>query len=163
MSQLYIVPVGDGWISRYHATVENQIEIGDDGSVPEELNDLENVRLWGTTKSPTGQKRTHFFQMWSGDFLLFYHHGRFIGMGHAGWAFDSPEVGEWAWGEPASRWIFIVEDFEEVDVEREDLWRLLGYDKRYTPQGLVRPTSERVESLLDEYGSIKEAIKDICD
>ena len=71
MSHLYVIPVGDDWIDRFHRTVSSPVSVPT--AAPEQIRREEEVRIWGTTDG--SRKRTFFEEMETGDPLLFYHEG----------------------------------------------------------------------------------------
>jgi len=156
MTRLYVVPVGDDWIGRFRRTVSTPVEVPD--AAPEHLQRDEAVRIWGTTEGP--QKRTFFEEMEAGDPLLFYHEGQFFAVGRAGATFESPEAGADLWDNDESRFLFTVTDYEEISVPRERVADLLGYDESWIPYGFLRASEDAIDSLLQRYNSIEEAVQD---
>ena len=98
MTNLYLVPVGEDWISEFKRTVEEPIEVtGED--VPTELSEFEEVRLWGTTETDHPPKPQNFKEMGRGDLVLFSNKGDIFSAGRVERTFKSSKVGEWVWGE----------------------------------------------------------------
>ena len=60
MSRLYLPPVGSDWIDEFERTVAAPISLPDI-ELPPELEDGQEVRIWGTTEGP--QKRDYFSKM----------------------------------------------------------------------------------------------------
>jgi len=156
VTRLYVVPVGEGWIEQFNETVESPIPIPDEA--PEDLQREEKTRIWGTTEGR--QKRTFFEEMEPGDPLLFYNEGEFFAAGRAGTAFEDPDVGESLWTNEDSRFIFTVEDYQEISVSRERIATLLGYEEGWAPYRFLRVSQDAANSLLQQYNSIEEAFQD---
>ncbi|MDL0130442.1 hypothetical protein PNP59_05740 [Halobacterium salinarum] len=155
MTRLYIVPVGEDWIDHFDATVRSETAIPEDA--PPDLRRTDSARIWGTT---TGrQKRGFFEEMESGDPLLFYNDGEFFASGRVGTAFESESVGESLWNNSDSRFIYTVDDFEEISVDRERIARLLDYEDAWVPYRFMRVSQDAVKSLLQEYNSVEEAFQ----
>lgn len=166
MIGLYLIPVGEDWMDEFRRTAKNGLEINE--SAPSELQDYERVRLWGTESSqPTqgggGIKRTAFRNMESDDILLFYSGGEFFATARVEQKFENPEIGAWAWDSPESEWTYTLQDFDSVNIPREEVWDLLGYDENYHPQGYSRVSDEAIDNLLQQYNSVEEAYQDLID
>lgn len=155
MPRLYIVPVGEDWIDQFDSTVRSETEIPEDA--PPDLKRKGSARIWGTTIGR--QKRGFFEEMQSGDPLLFYNDGEFFASGRVGMAFESESVGESLWDNSDSRFIFTVDDFEEISVDCERIARLLDYEDAWVPYRFMSVSSDAVNSLLQEYNSIEEAFQ----
>jgi hypothetical protein len=160
MTNLYLVPIGEDWISKFERTVEEPIEVtGED--IPTELSDFEEVRIWGTTETNHPPKPQNFEDMELGDLVLFSHQGNVFSAGRVGRTFESSEVGEWAWGNEESSWIYTITDFEEVEIPSNELWDLLGYSDNYYLQGFTRASDSAIDELLQKYTSVEEAFQDL--
>lgn len=156
MTRLYIVPVGENWIDQFDLTVDSPVSVPDEA--PEDLQREGKARIWGTTKGR--QKRMFFEEMDPGDPMLFYNEGEFFAAGRVGTAFENQEVGKELWNNPESRFIFTVNDYQEISVPREEVTALFGYEDRWIPRRFLRVSPEAVNSLLQRYNSIEEAFQD---
>lgn len=157
MSGLFLVPVDDDWIEQFERTVEQSVDI-DPKDAPEQLQDIGNARIWGTTDE--GRKRAYFEQMESGDPLLFYNSGRYFAVGRVGTTFEDEQIGEWLWGKPESSFIFTVTNFHQTDLDVEEINEILGYKENNIPMGFNRPSEKAISSLLQHYNSVEEAFQD---
>ena len=155
-----MVPVGPGWIDHFQRTVENTVSVQNEEHLPEELMGTEEIRIWGTTESKSHKKRAHFEKMDTDDIVLFYNDGEFFSSARVDQKFDDPLLGEAIWDNPGSRWIYTLSDFNEISLFREELWELLGYEEGYQLRGMERVTNERINSLLQQYNSVEEALQD---
>ena len=158
MTDLFLVPIGDDWIDRYEETVTSPLSSPDEA--PVELSYDSSVRVWGTTVGEDSKKRTKFESMEQGDLVLFLHAGEFIGSGRVGETFDNPELGEWIWDSPESRFVYTVTDYQEMSVPRSEVWDILGYSPNYPLYGFSRISDDATSKLLQTYNSIEEAFQD---
>jgi hypothetical protein len=159
MTQLYVVPVGKDWIDRFNETVISSIPVPE--GAPEDLLREDEIRMWGAPEGP--QNRRFFEQMESGDPILFYNQGEFFAAGRMGTAFESPQVGEDVWGNRDSRFIYTVDDIQDISVPLEKIADLLGYDDDWIPRRFVRASENALSSLLQQYNSVEEAFQDFQD
>lgn len=158
MTWLYLAQVGDDWLSEFQRTVAQPIEI-EGNDIPEELRDYEDVRVWGTTDGK--RKRTQFNQMEIGDLVFFHKDGIFFASARVGQRFISSEVGDWVWDSPKSQLVYTVSEYSEMNLPREELWKVLGYKPTNRLQrSLVRISANARSSLLEKYNSVEEAYQD---
>lgn len=158
MTDLFLVPVGDEWIDDFERTVSSPLSIPADA--PPELEGHSEVRIWGTTEGSDQKKRTSFEAMDSGDLVLFLHDAEFVGSGRVGTTVESPELGEWIWDAPESRFIYTITDYEKISVPRAEVWDLLDYSANYPLYGFSRASDDAVSSLLQSYNSVEEAFQE---
>lgn len=154
------MPIGEQWISDFEQTVAEPVDTTSE-EAPSELSDFEEVRLWGTTESESTKKRSAFQKMQSDDLVLFSHRGEFFAAGRVGRTFCSSEIGQWAWANEASCWVYTVTDYEEVAIPKKELWDVLGYSNNYYLQGFTRVADSAVNELLHHYPSVEEAFQDL--
>jgi hypothetical protein len=160
MTDLFLAPVGEDWAERFQRTVEEPVDLTDSHPI-EELSDREQARIWGTTSGE--QKRRHFESMSTDDLLLFYNEGTYFATGRVGECFESPDTGQWLWGNAASRFIYTVEDFQPISLPRADLNILLGYQQNHSPQGFSRVSDAAQTRLLTQYTSLEAAFQNLRD
>ncbi|MXR41246.1 hypothetical protein GRX01_07835 [Halobaculum sp. WSA2] len=160
MADIFLVPVGDGWIEEFRDTVESPVQLDGEQTI-EELSDHEEARIWGTTRG--GFKQDYYESMEPDDVLLFYSAGEYFATGRVGERFESSGVGEWLWDNPESRFNYTITDFEPVSLSREDLNSLLGYEENHSPQGFLRVSDTARTNLLQRYNSVEAAFQDIRD
>lgn len=157
MTQLYFVPVDDDWMYWYNKTVEEPINLFD--SPIEELQDLEEARVWGTTRSK--RKRTLFEEMQNRDAVLFYKDREFFATGRVGRCFESSSAGEWIWNNPESIFIYTIGDYKHSSIPLEQVNELLGYSENNLINGFTRPSENAITNLLNKYPSVDEAFQDL--
>jgi putative restriction endonuclease len=92
------------------------------------------------------------------DCLFFYHDGEFFAAGTVGRTFENPDVGELLWNNPASRYLFTVENFAHSVPTIEEVWDMLGYEGRQVIQGFTRVADERVSNIHEEHGPLESLI-----
>lgn len=123
------------------------------------LKGKENFRCWAMTKN----SRSEFNKMNAGDLVLFTSKGtgRFSYQGHVICKLESAKLGEALWSVvPNLPWelIYFLEDVTHIDVSKENLVNALGYDPGYVVPGINRVSPERVQNVIDMYGSIPRLI-----
>jgi hypothetical protein len=161
MTDLFLSPVGDDWIDLFEDTVKSPLSIPDDA--PDELSPKSSVRIWGTTVGEGSKKRTTFESMDSGDLVLFLHGGEFIGSGRVGETFENADLGAWIWDSPQSRFVYTVNDYQEISIPRSEVWDVLGYSPNYPLYGFSRASDDAISTLLQTYNSVEEAFQDLRD
>lgn len=157
MTQLYLVPVDERWMPQFERTVVNPVDLTE--SPIEELQALDEARVWGTTTSE--RKRTFFEAMRSGDAILFYHDGEFFAKGRTGVMFENPQAGRWLWNNVESRFIYTVRDYQTASIPVRRVNELLGYAPKNVPNGFVRVSDSAINHLRGEYPSVDAAIRDL--
>ena len=96
-----------------------------------------------------------------GDLVFFHRNGVFFASGRVGQRFISSDVGDWVWDSPESQLVYTVSEYTEMDLPREELWKVLGYKPANRLQrSLVRISDKARSSLLQKYSSIEEAYQD---
>jgi len=159
MKDIFLVPVGDDWISDFEKTVETPVDISSLNSVRKEISDYDEIRIWGTERSE--EKRPYFERMEKGDILLFYREKEFFATGRVGMAFESPEAGRSLYDNEESSFLYTVTDFEEVSLPAEELWDLFGYEDGFFLRGFTGVSNKAMDSLLREYNSVEEAYQSL--
>ena len=132
----------------FDRTVRTAIEPSEYSDRPGMLADHDQIRLWGA-RSGTQNER-YWEAMHSGDLLLFYTDGTYVGLGRVGKTFE--DANEWVsstfWNDAPSSLIYTVERFREVSVPKRAVNRIFEYSDSYNPQGLMRVADERVPRSL---------------
>lgn len=116
-------------------------------------------RCWAMTKN----SRSKFNAMKKGDWVLFTSKGtgRFSYVGRVICKLESAELGRSLWSVvPGLPWelIYFFKDVTPVNIPKETLVSALGFDQGYVVPGIIRVSSERVNSIIGQYGSISELI-----
>lgn len=127
----------------FDRTVRSAVDPSEYPDRPGALNGEDEVRFWGVREG--SQNRTYFEKMNSGDLVLFYQDGTYVGAGLIGTTFEDDG---WAsttfWEDAPAQCVYTVEDFAEIAVPRTALNRIFDYDGSYTPNGLTRVADGRV-------------------
>jgi len=155
MTGVYLIPIGNSWVEDFSNTVLSSVSVEGDEF------DMENGRYWGTNKSRSKQKETHFEMLSSGDFLLFYLKGIYVGVGTCGRTYDHPDFAEFLWDTRDSRWIYSVENFKRMYVDKTVVAEALGMSVKYYPHGFSRVTDQRAKELVERYGSVESFIEEV--
>lgn len=145
MTQLWLVPVDERSFQR---TIAEPIDLGDQDEKPEDFPD--RARVWGVRTDPEQgeweRNRRNLERMETGDPLLIYRNStsRYQAKARVGtfW-YDTTYIRDRYWdGGPAVN-VFAIGDYEEIDVEREEVNGILGYKEQFWPQGLWRVSDDR--------------------
>lgn len=123
------------------------------------LKGKEKIHCWAMTKN----SRSKFNAMNKGDLVLFTSKGtgRFSYIAKVIYKLESALLGEALWSVvPGLPWelIYFLEDINRINVPKEKLVSALGYDQGYVVPGIVRVSSERVQNIINVYGSIPKLI-----
>jgi putative restriction endonuclease len=128
------------------------------------------VGIWGVVSG----NATHWEKLDPGDVILFYtksgvytHLAEVVGAGH------DASVGDKLWttydGKRLVRdleepWPYLIylANVQRVDVPAAELHDALGYDMEY-PQGFMRPTDERQQTLVNSFGSVQAFLRQYTD
>lgn len=140
----------------FDRTVGSPVDLSEFPDHPDPLSEMDEVRFWGA-RAGSGN-RNHFEKMASGDLVLFYHDGRYVGVGWVGTTFEDDD--EWAsstfWRDAPSHLIYTIEDFTPVSVSRAAVNSVFDYSDGYYPQGLMRVADKRVDNRAE---AIKLAVE----
>jgi hypothetical protein len=153
-SNVFLAPCDAGNFDR---TIVSEVDLSEYSTTrPEELSEMDTVRFWGVREG--SRNEDYFERMDSGDLVLFYQNGNYVGTGWAGITFEDDE--QWAsrtfWNDAPSRLIYTVEEFTPVSVPKVAVNQIFNYDEGYNPQGLIRVA----ESKLDKRPvTIKRALE----
>ncbi|WP_254863108.1 hypothetical protein [Halovivax gelatinilyticus] len=141
MKNVYLAPCDS---PNFDNTVQEVVNLNAVSDVPEPLDGEDEVRFWGAR---TGSRNeANFEKMESGDLVLFYQNGAYIGTAWVNSKFRDGNC--WAsttyWRGGESNLIYTLTDFEEISVSRQKVNTIFGYTKDYYPQGLMRVNPNNV-------------------
>jgi len=141
-TNVFLAPCDPGNFDR---TVLTKIDLSEYPDHPDALSGLDIVRFWGVRD---GESNRNFFEkMASGDLVLFYQDGVYIGTGWIKSTFEDEE--RWAsktfWKNAPSNLIYTLEDFTRIAVPKENVNRIFDYAEEHYPQGLSRVAENRIE------------------
>lgn len=120
------------------------------------------VSVWGVVSGNV----THWEQLESGDVILFYtKSGVYTHLAEVVGTQQNEEIGGKLWrtydGNRLVRdleepWPFLIylSNVQRVDIPAKEIHEALDYSMKY-PQGFMRPTDERQNSLLEKFGSVE--------
>lgn len=128
----------------FEVTVRSTVDLDEHPDRPAALSDAATARFWRVETGSSSQD--HYEKMESGDLVLFYADGEYVGVGRVGTPFEDDE--EWAssthWDGGEYTHLYTVIDFTPVEVEKAAVNRIFGYSDGYTPQSLLRVADDRV-------------------
>lgn len=131
---VFLVPYDADNFSR---TVLTQIDISEHPDHPAELTGYEKVRLWGVRVGSGNYDE--YERMKPGDLLLFYHDGRYFGVGTVGKKFKDTD--EWVsttfWQDAPSYHIYTIENYRQKNIPMKIVNQKLGYVDKYYPRGII--------------------------
>lgn len=137
--------------ANFERTVLTEVDLGDYPDHPSALSGMETVRFWGVREG--SRNETYFEKMESGDIVLFYQDGDYVGTGRVGTTFED-EAG-WAsttfWNDAPSWLVYTIEKFEQISVPKSVVNGVLGYQEDYNPQGLIRVAEHRLDKRPASY------------
>lgn len=112
---------------------------------PDSLESEDAVRVWAAP--PGDQSQTSFEKMESGDLVIFYEGGSFVGTGWVGETLeDDGTTGASLWDDDSLTMLFTVDGFESVEVDGAAVNRIFDYSESWSPGGLLRVADSRVEN-----------------
>lgn len=142
-SNVFLAPCDPG---NYQRTVVNPIDPSQYSGAPDLIADRSNVRCWGVRDGD--QNRTYFEKMETGDTVLFYQDGAYIGIASIRVTFEDTEgwIRTNFWQGAPSTLIYTLTDFNEIEVPRAAVNRLFDYNEETYPQGLMRVSETRIDN-----------------
>ena len=142
-ANVFLAPCDSGNFDR---TVLTEIVLSKYPNHPDALSGLDTVRFWGVRDGESN--RNYFEKMTTGDLVLFYQDGRYIGTAWIKSTFEDEEM--WAsktfWQNAPSNLIYTLEDFTRISVPKESVNRIFDYMESHYPQGLSRVAENRIEN-----------------
>lgn len=138
---VFLAPCDPG---NFNRTILSEVKLDEYSDYPEPLANGETVRFWGVREGK--QNRNYFEKMNSGDLVLFYQDGTYVGTGWVGVTFEDEDgwVNTTFWNNAPSTLIYTIEDFTEASVPKTAVNRIFDYSPDYYPQGLTRVADKRV-------------------
>lgn len=141
-SNVFLAPCDS---ANFDRTVGSAVDLTEYPDRPSALADGDEVRFWGAREGSRNEE--YFEKMASGDLVLFYQDGAYVGTGRVGTTFEDDEG--WAstnfWNDAPSRLIYTIEDFAEISVPKSAVNRIFDYAEDYNPQGLMRVADGRID------------------
>lgn len=140
-SNVFLASIDPG---NFETTVRTPVDPTDHPDRPDALSEADTARLWGVTEGGSGDT---YEKLESGDLVLFYADGEYVGTGRVGTTFDDDErwVSETFWDDAPATSIYTVESFEPVSVPKAAVNRIFDYSEGYTPQELLRVAASRLD------------------
>lgn len=132
----------------FEATVASPVAVGDDG--PAAVAGAE-ARVWGLDDDL-------FEELVSGDVVLFYRDGRYVGVGTVGEPFVDEDgwLADNVWADAAFEHCFTLSSFDAVDLSRAAVHAVFDYSANYYPSTPTRVPDDRVDNSLP---AIYEAVR----
>lgn len=123
-------------------TVRSAVDLSEYAELPDALSGMETASFLGVPEGTSTER--NFEKMGSGDLVLFYDDGTYVGTGWVGTTFeDDGWASELFWGEDLP-YVFTVTEFEAISVPRARVNAIFGYNAGYSPQDLFRIADDRV-------------------
>lgn len=155
MPSLFLVPVDE---RSYQTTLAEPLDLSGWAGRPDAV--PERSRIWGVRTDPEQGSWTRNRRNWkimeAGDTLVFYrnHHSRYDAVGRVGTMFETGYIRYEYWnGGPATS-VYTVEDYDDsIELEREEVNRILSYEQDFVPNGLWKVADDRpAERLIRRVG-----------
>lgn len=139
----------------FDRTVRSPVDLEDYPDRPAALTGMDEARLWGVPGGSTNE--TYFDRMESGDLVIFYHDGEYVGIGWIGVAFedDAGWAGSTFWDGDPPRYVFTITDFAPISIPRRAVNAVFDYGGSYSPPEFMRVADDRVVNQLE---AIRRAI-----
>lgn len=148
MVQLWLVPVDEPSFQR---TLAEPIDLSEQEK-PEGFPN--QARVWGVRTDPDQgdweRNKRNRDRMETGNPLLIYRNkmSRYHAKGRIGEFWRTRYVRDEYWNGGPAIDVFSVEDYEEIDVSREEVNNVLSYKENFWPQGLWRVADNRPTGQL---------------
>lgn len=149
MTQLWLVPVDE---QSYQQTLAEPVDLSDQHGKPVDFPDY--ARIWGVRTDPEQgsweRNRRNLDRMETGDPLIIYRNStsEYHATGRIGEFWHTTSIRDQFWeGGPALD-VFSVEEYEEINISREEVNEALGYKSTFWPQGLWRVADDRPTDQL---------------
>lgn len=144
-SNVFLASVDPG---NFETTVRSPVDLTEHSDRPDALSGTDAARLWAVTE---GGSDDTYEKLESGDLVLFYADGEYVGTGRVGTTFEDDEqwVSETFWSDAPATTLYTVESFEPVEVPKSAVNRIFDYSEGYTPQELLRVADDRIDRSLD--------------
>ena len=124
-------------------TVRSEVDLSEYAELPDALSDEETARFLGVPEGTSTEQ--NFEKIESGDLVLFYDDGTYVGTGWVGTTFeDDGWASETFWDGKSLPYVFTVTEFEDVSVPKARVNGIFGYNAGYSPQDLFRIADKRV-------------------
>ncbi|MFP8958901.1 hypothetical protein ACLI4Y_19560 [Natrialbaceae archaeon A-CW3] len=142
MTNVFLAPCDS---PNFDDTVKSTVDLNEYSNHPDALNGREEVRFWGAR---TGARNEgNFEKMQSGDLVLFYQDGNYVGTAWVESKFEDEEG--WAsttfWRGGESNLVYTLTEFKSIAIPREKVNAIFDYTDGYYPQGLMRVSDDNVE------------------
>lgn len=141
---LWLVPVDE---QSFQRTLAQPVDLSDWHERPDAF--PEPARLWGVRTDPEQgaweRNRRNRDLMDRGDPLLLYRNAesRYTAVGRVGPLIHTEYVRDEYWGGGPALDVFVVENYDSVDLAPETINDVLGYEESFYPQGLWRVSDDR--------------------
>jgi len=117
-SNIFLAPCDS---ENFDRTVLSEVDLNEYPDHPDALSAWDSVRFWGVRDGETN--RNYFEKMASGDLVLFYQDGEYIGTGRIKTTFEDEEM--WAsktfWKNAPSNLIYTLDDFTRISVPKKNV------------------------------------------
>mgnify|MGYP000471627505 CR=1 FL=1 len=108
------------------------------------------IRIWGTTEA----NEAIWDSINTGDYVLFYKRGYYIFLAEIALKMNNKGLAEKVWGEyqAGETWnlIFFVKNVQPIQISREKLNKIAGYNENFVPRGFMRVNEEAAKKIIAE-------------
>ncbi|MCM3548565.1 HNH endonuclease [Alkalihalobacillus clausii] len=124
-------------------------------------NSLDEVFMWGATPGKSNIAR--WGNLKPNDFILGYSQGKFLHIGQVFGKTHNRQLGSKVWGERKDgetwEYVYFIKNLKEVEIDKEDFSSFFGYKRNFTPQGFSNINTNSLNRVLDEFGTVENAIE----
>ncbi len=120
----------------------------------------ESVAVWGVTEGKTGQNKTKWGKLKSGDIALLYTKKRIFNKGKITLCIHNEELARslWSTNKDGKTWeyIYFLDELQKIDLPILSFNEALGYKSNYIIQGFNVLENEKAELLADLLGESEQ-------
>ena len=141
MSDVYLARVDS---PDFEETVEAAVDVGEFEDVPDPLSGAEEGRLWGV--GPGSRNESNFEKLESGDLVLFYRDGEYVGSAWVEATFDDAWASETLWEDSDVTMCYTLSGYQAISVPKRKVNTIFGYSEGYSPSELMRVNPDNVDA-----------------
>ena len=153
---VFLIPVTFPEFKRTVTSPVNLTELPIHKSTLDEMDTPENARIWGVKNSNMNKK--FYKKMAEGDYLFFYYDDHYPYFGRVGHKFQSDVISREYWGDISADMLYMITDFNNIDVSCETLNEACEYKANYRPQSIHRISNKAYRRLRRKYDSIENFV-----
>ncbi len=116
------------------------------------------IRAWGATPGSGNIRNWNNLEI--DDRILIYRKGNYEYIATIVHKIHNPELAKFLWGTDSSgqtwEYMYLLDNLRELPVPASDFNKVVGYAPNYFPQGFMQISGDKLNSLIEKFGSIDE-------